>query len=69
MPNTIPTPLGEQAIIVLPGHGPDDAWWACLDRTPPQLAAGGPTVATGRTPEMAAGALAGEIGRYLRHAA
>jgi len=66
---TIKTLLGEQAVIVLPGHDREDAWWVCLDWTPPELSGGGPTVAVGATPELAAGALRAEIDDYLQRAA
>jgi len=63
---TITTKLGEHEVIVLPGAGPDDAWWACLNRIPPQLAEGGPTVAAGQTPELAVAVLAVAIERFLQ---
>jgi hypothetical protein len=63
---TIQTLLGEQEVILLPGHGDDDEWWACLDRVPPQLSEGGPTVASGETPQRAADVLAVAIDRFLR---
>jgi len=60
---TIHTSLGEHPVIVLPDG--DDAWWVCLDRIPPELANGGPTVASGSSPERAADVLAVAIDRFL----